>query len=89
MKQTSLVIESDSSLKPFWENFCLTPRQNQLIFQLTHAVSKQDILKELGIKESTYRYHLAQLKKLFGVSTTSQLVAIVFRSGYITNLESQ
>ncbi len=83
------VIQGDFMSQFLIQHFSLTKKQNQLLLRLTQGLSKQEILLDLDISESAYQYYLTQLRQLFRVSNTTQLVAIAFRSGYISNLESR
>ncbi|EAZ87950.1 helix-turn-helix transcriptional regulator [Crocosphaera chwakensis] len=88
-KQFDFVIQGDFMFQILIQHFSLTKKQNQLLLRLTQGLSKQEILLDLDISESNYNYYVTQLRQLFRVNTTTQLVAIAFRSGYISNLESR
>lgn len=83
------IIQGDFMSQFLIQHFSLKKKQEQLLMRLTQGLSKQEILSDLNIKDATYQYHVTQLRQLFRVDTTAQLIAIAFRSGYISNLESR
>ncbi|MDH3325903.1 MAG: response regulator transcription factor [Gammaproteobacteria bacterium] len=61
----------------------LTPRQRDVLHQLSTGKSNKDIGSVLSLSESTVRAHVAAILKSFGVSNRTQAVQFAMKKGWL------
>lgn len=64
----------------------LTPRQNDVLHELSEGKSNKDIGKALNLTESTVRAHVAAILKTFNASNRTQAVKLATQKGFIKML---
>jgi len=67
----------------------LTPRQNDVLLELSEGKSNKDIGKALNLTESTVRAHVAAILKNFNASNRTQAVKLATQKGFIKMLPAE
>ena len=65
---------------------CLTPRQRKILQLAAGGASQQEIARALGIKPTTVKNHIAEMKLRYQVGTHTALVIEGIRRGDVDEL---
>jgi len=66
-------------MTPGQENFCLTPREMEIVSAVAAGYTNKEISENLKLTQRTVSYHLYIIMEKWGISTGTQLALLWLR----------